>query len=113
VSAPAVTLIQDNNTPSTSSSLPVEARILNGVNGGNSTVTVNAGGKQVGANVAFGAASAYTPIAAFAGTATVNVSIGGVPLSPMIDQTFNSGGVYTILVYGDASAPQVLINQDH
>jgi hypothetical protein len=113
VSAPTVTLIQDNNTPSTSSSLPVEARVLNGVNGGNSTVTVNAGGKQVGANVAFGAASAYTPIAAFAGTATVNVSIGGVALAPMIDQTFNSGGVYTILVYGDASAPQVLINQDH
>lgn len=114
-SAPTVTLIQDNNTPSTSTSLPVEARVLNGLNvtGGSGTVTVNAVGKQVGSNVAFGAASAYTPIAAATGTATINVSIGGVAQPAVINQTFTSGGVYTILVYGDASSPQIVSNQDN
>jgi hypothetical protein len=113
-SAPKVTLIQDNNTPSTSTSLPVEARVLNGVNSPNGgTVTVNAGGKQVGSNVAFGAASTYTAITAATGTATLNVSIGGVAQTPQINQTFTSGAVYTILVYGDSTAPQIVINQDN
>jgi hypothetical protein len=111
--APTVTLIQDNNTPSTSSSLPVEARVLNGVNGVNGTVSASAGGKQVGSNVAFGAASAYTAITSFSGTATLTVSIGGVLQPAQTDQTFTSGGVYTILVYGDSSAPQIVINQDN
>ena len=113
ISAPTVTLIQDTNTPSTSASLPVEARVLNGVNGINGTVTANAGGKQVGSNVAFGAASAYTAITAATGTATLNVSIGGVAQPAQINQSFVSGGVYTILVYGDSSAPQIVINQDN
>ena len=113
ISAPTITLIQDNNTPSTSTSLPVEARVLNGVNGVNGTVTANAGGKQVGSNVAFGTASTYTPITAFTGTATLNVSIGGVPQTALINQTFTSGNVYTILVYGDSTAPQIVINQDN
>ncbi len=112
-SAPTVTLIQDNNTPSTSASLPVEARVLNGVNSVNGTVTANAGGKQVGSNVAFGAASAYTAITSYTGTATLNVSIGGVAQPAQANQTFTSGGVYTILVYGDSSAPQIVINQDN
>ena len=111
--APTVTLIQDNNTPSTSSSLPVEARVLNGVNGVNGTVSASAGGKQVGNNVAFGAASSYTAITSSTGTATLTVTIGGVAQPAQIDQTFTSGAVYTILVYGDSSAPQIVINQDN
>lgn len=117
ISNPTVKLIADTNTPSTSSTSPVEARVISGVNptatvaGG--PVTVNAGGKQIGSSVAFGAASAYLAIPAFAGTATLNVLIGGTPLTPQINQTFTSGAVYTILVYGDASAPQVVINQDN
>jgi hypothetical protein len=112
-SAPTVTLIQDNNTPSTSASLPVEARVLNGVNGVNGTVAANVGGKQVGSGVAFGAVSAYTAITAFPATATLTVSIGGVTQPAQTNQTFTSGDVYTILVYGDSSAPQILINQDN
>jgi len=112
-SAPTVTLIQDNNTPSTSTSLPVEARVLDGVNGINGTVTANAGGKQIGSNVAFGAASAYTAITSFTGTATLNVTIGSAVQPGQINQTFTSGGVYTILVYGDSTAPQIVINQDN
>ena len=112
--SPTVTLIKDTNTPSTSTSLPVEARVLNGINSTNGgTVTVNAGGKQVGSNVAFGAASTYTPITAATGTATVNVSIGGTAQPALINQTFASGGVYTIVVYGDSTAPQIVINQDN
>jgi hypothetical protein len=112
ISAPKITLIQDNNTPSTSTSLPVEARVLSGVNGA-STVTVNAGGKQIGSNVAFGTASTYTAITAATGTAPLNVTIGGVPQTALSDQTFTSGAVYTILVYGDSTAPQIVINQDN
>ena len=113
LSAPTITLIQDSNTPSTSTSLPVEARVLNGLNGASGTVTVNVSGKQVGSNVAFGAASAYTAITSYTGTATLNVSIGGAAQTPLLDQTFTSGDVYTILVYGDASSPQILIHQDN
>jgi len=113
ISAPTITLIQDNNTPSTSTSLPVEARVLNGVNGVNGTVTANAGGKQIGSNVAFGAASTYTAITAFTGTATLNVSVGGIAQPAQTDQTFTSGAVYTILVYGDSPTPQIVINQDN
>ena len=112
ISNPTITLIQDNNTPSTSTSLPVEARVLSGVNGA-STVTVNAGGKQIGSNVAFGTASTYTAITAATGTAPLNVTIGGVPQAALSDQTFTSGAVYTILVYGDSTAPQIVINQDN
>ena len=112
ISNPTITLIQDNNTPSTSTSLPVEARVLSGVNGA-STVTVNAGGKQIGSNVAFGTASTYTAITAATGTAPLNVTIGGVPQTALSDQTFTSGAVYTILVYGDSTAPQIVINQDN
>lgn len=114
--APTVTLIPDTNTPSTSASLPVEARVLNGltgVTGGSNTVTVNTMGKQVGSNVAFGAVSGYTPIAAATGTATISWSVGGVTQPSVLNQTFANGGVYTILVYGDASAPQVVANQDN
>ena len=111
-SAPKITLIQDNNTPSTSTSLPVEARVLSGVNGAG-TVTVNAGGKQIGSNVAFGTASSYTAITAATGTAPLNVTIGGMPQPALSDQTFTSGAVYTILVYGDSTAPQIVINQDN
>jgi hypothetical protein len=113
ISAPTITLIKDNNTPSTSTTLPVETRVLSGVNGVNVTVTANAGGKQVGSNVAFGAASAYTAITAFTGTAVLNVSIGGIAQPAQINQTFTSGGVYTILVYGDSTAPQIVIYQDN
>ena len=117
VSAPTITLIQDNNTPSTSSSLPVEARVLNGVNplngSGGGAVTANAGGKQIGSNVAFGAASAYTAIQSFTGTATLTVTVGGAVQPAQTDQTFTSGDVYTILVYGDSPTPQIVISQDN
>ena len=117
ISNPTITLIQDTNTPSTSSTSPVEARVLSGVNPvagtGGGAVTINAGGKQIGNSVAFGAASPYVAIPAFAGTATLNGSIGGSPLTPQVNQTFSSGVVYTILVYGDANAPQIVINHDN
>ena len=117
IGSPTVTLIQDTNTPSTSASLPVEARVLSGVNpvngSGGGAVTVNAGGKQIGSNVAFGTASTYAAITSATGTAPLNVSIGGVPQTALTDQTFTSGAVYTILVYGDSTAPQIVINQDN
>ena len=109
--APTVKLIQDNNTPSTSSSLPVEARVLNGVNGANGTVSATVGGKSI-SNVAFGAASAYTSIAAATGTGTLNVSVPGATVPQQTTLTYTSGGVYTILVYGDLASPTVTVNQD-
>jgi len=118
VGSPTVTLIADDNTPSTSVASPVKARLLSGVNPTGSVaggvVTVNAGGKPIGSSIAFGAVSSpYATIPAFAATATLSVSIGGVPQPIQNSQTFTSGAVYTILVYGDANAPQVVINQDN
>ena len=110
-SAPAVKLIVDNNTPSTSTSLPVEARVLNGVNGVNGTVSATVGGKSI-SNVAFGTASSYIPIAAATGTGTLNVTVPGGTVAPQTTLTYTSGGVYTVLVYGDLPSPTALANQD-
>ncbi len=109
--SPTVKLIQDNNTPSTSTSLPVEARVLNGVNGANGTVSATVGGKSI-SNVAFGTASAYTPIASATGTGTLSVSVPGATIAQQTTLTYTSGGVYTILVYGDLPTPSVNVNQD-
>ena len=109
-----ITLIQDNNTKSTSVALPVEARVvngLNGLNGGNGPVSVSAAGKTIGSNIAMGAASSYVTLPAVAGTATVTVNIGGAQTS-VTDQSFTSGYVYTILVYGDPTSPKIQVTQD-
>jgi hypothetical protein len=112
VGAPSATLIQDDNTPSTSTSLPVKVRVINGVNGITGTVSATIDNKLVGSSVAFGAASGYTSIAASTGTSTVRATAGTTAPTTLDNQTFSSGGVYTVFVYGDVASPQIAPSAD-
>jgi hypothetical protein len=102
--APAATLISDTNTPSTSTTLTVRTRVINGLNGTNGSVSATVDGKLIG-TAAFAAASNYTNILPSTGTSTVHATTTGTNPADLLNQTFSAGNVYTIFVYGDASAP--------
>ncbi|HEY8974522.1 MAG TPA: DUF4397 domain-containing protein [Burkholderiaceae bacterium] len=103
--APAVTLITDNNTPSTSTTNTVKARVINGLNGTNGAVSATVDGKSVG-SASFGAAStSYTSILPTSGTSTIHGITTGTNPTDLVNQTFSAGSVYTIFIYGDATAP--------
>jgi hypothetical protein len=110
VGAPSVTLIPDDNTPSTSTSLPVKMRVINGLNGAVGAVSVTVDSKLIG-SAGFGSASSYTSVASSTGTSTVRVTGTSVQAS-VVDQTFASGQVYTVFVYGDLASPQIAPSAD-
>ncbi len=105
-SNPAATLITDNNTPSTSTTNTVKARVINGLNGGNGSVSGTVDGKTVG-SAAFQAASGYTTILPTTGTSTVRGITTGTNPTDLVNQSYAAGSVYTIFIYGDASAPKM------
>jgi len=109
-SAPVVTLIADNNTPSTSTTSTVKARVINGVNGLSGTLSATIDNKSLG-NVTPNTASSYVQIPATTGTSTVQASIVTNPAS-LVNQSFTANGVYTVFIWGDASAPKLAISQD-
>jgi hypothetical protein len=110
-SNPAATLITDDNTPSTSTTQPVKARVINGVNGGSSSVSATIDSKTLG-NAAFGAASPYVTLVATTGTSTVlPTSIVTTP-STLVNQSFTSGEVYTVFIWGNSSAPVLTVSSD-
>ncbi len=103
--APAATLITDNNTPSASATNTVKVRVINGLNGTNGAVSATIDGKSVG-SAAFGAASpSYTNVLPSSGTSTVRGTTTGTNPADLLNQTFSAGTVYTIFIYGDATAP--------
>jgi hypothetical protein len=102
--APAATLISDVNTPSTSKTNTVKVRLINGLNGTNGAVSATIDSKLIG-SAAFAAASSYTSILPSTGTSTVHATTTGANPADLINQTFSAGNVYTIFVYGDATAP--------
>jgi hypothetical protein len=106
--APVATLITDNNTPSISTTSPVKARVINGVNGLSGNLSATIDNRSLG-NATPDGASSYVQIPATVGTSTVQASIG---TSPLLNQSFTSGGVYTVFVWGDSSAPKLDIKQD-
>jgi hypothetical protein len=110
--APSITLITDDNTPSTSATAPVKARFVNGLNGIGGTASASVDGKLIGSGISFAAASAYTTIPASTGTATVNVTANGAAVDPLTLQSFSSGGVYTVFLLGDSAAPTIVQSVD-
>jgi len=109
--SPVATLITDNNTPSTSTTQAVKARVINGVNGSTDAVSATIDNKSLG-SPAFGAASTYVTLPATTGTSTVQANITTNPAS-QVNQSFTAGGVYTVFIWGDASGPPKLgIKQD-
>ena len=110
-SNPAATLITDDNTPSTSTTQTVKARVINGVNGGTGTVSATVDAKTLG-NAAFGAASPYVTLVATTGTSTVvPTSIVTTPAN-LVNQSFTAGEVYTVFIWGNASAPVLTFSSD-
>ncbi len=111
-SNPTATLISDDNSVSTSTTQTVKARVINGLNGGSGTVSATIDNKKVG-TAAFGSASTpYVTIPATTGTSTVNAS-GVTPVpTPLTQQSFSANGVYTVFIWGNATAPQLTVQQD-
>jgi hypothetical protein len=108
--APVATLITDNNTPSTSTTSTVKARVIDGVNGLSGSLSATIDNRSLG-NATPNGASSYVQIPATVGTSTVQASISTNPAS-LVNQSFTSGGVYTVFVWGDSSAPKLAITQD-
>ena len=108
--APVVTLIADNNTPSTSTTSTVKARVINGVNGLTGSLSATIDNKSLG-NATLGTASSYVQIPATTGTSTVQASIVTNPTS-LVNQSFTANGVYTVFIWGDSTAPKLAITQD-
>lgn len=103
---PGAYLITDTNTPSTSATNTVKARVINGVNGVTGAVSATVDGKSIG-SAALGLAGPYTPILPSNGTSTVRGIIPGATTPDLTLRTFSAGNVDTIFIYGDIGSPQM------
>ena len=110
--APSVVLFTDDNTPSTSGTAPVKARLVDGLNGISGTASASIDGKLVGSGASFATASTYTTLPSSTGTATVTVTASPAVIAPLDSQSFASGSVYTLFVLGDTDTPTVIVSAD-
>ena len=106
-SGPALTLLKDDNTPSTSSTQTVKARFINGVNGSTATLSATIDNRSIGNATFKNQSASYTTFPATAGTSTVVPSITTNPTS-LTSQTFPANGVYTVFIWGDGVNTPVL-----
>jgi hypothetical protein len=107
---PVATLITDDNRPP-SDTTTVKLRLINGITGNAGALTLTANTSLVAAGVAPGTASGY--VAVLGSTTAMNLSVTS-SLAPgnyftNASNTLNSGGVYSVMMGGDAAAPQMLI----
>lgn len=100
--SPGAVLLNDLNLPSTSSSKPARIRLVHGLNGSASTLSMTVDGEIVADGVGFGAASSPVNVAAAAATAALELSLAGSVLQTLADQTLADGRVYSLFVLGDA-----------
>jgi hypothetical protein len=107
VGAPALTLVADDNTPSTSTAKPVRIRLVNGLNvtAGDATLSID----DVPLDVAVGprTASPYTTVAANSTSTTsrIEARLGATQLF-VADRALVAGKVYSVFVLGTpATAP--------
>ncbi len=101
--APAVSLLVDDNTPSTSTSKPVKIRLVNGFEG-TGTVTLSVDGNNVGNGAAFGTASASALVASSSQTTRLKATGANGQLYLTDGNTLTSGSVYTLFLLGDPPA---------
>ena len=106
-------LTDDNRPPADTSSASL--RLVHGVSGlGDAqTLALTADFVPVASGVVRGAASAYETVTATA-TARLTVTASGLPtpLADERDQPLLPGGVYTLFVVGDATAPAAILRPD-
>jgi hypothetical protein len=111
--APTISVLTEDDSTSTTSSLPVRMRFVNGLNGIAGSAMLTADGVVVGDSVAFGAASADANIAASAAAASLQVTQAGTTLWQVSGQTLTSGNVYTVFLLGDANAVHGVLRVDN
>ena len=107
-SAVASLLTDDNRPPSDVTT--VKLRLINGETGGVGALTLTANNSLVATAIAAGTASSYVsvPGSTTAMNLTVNSSTSSTSFTNA-NNILNPGGVYTVLLGGDVSAPQFLI----
>jgi len=103
VGAPTVQLLPDNNTPSSSETLPVKIRLVNGLNGVPGAASLSVNGSLVGSAAAFGTSSGYGNVVASDAAAELKVTSGSTLLCDVIDQTLTGTDVYTVFMLGDVN----------
>jgi len=103
VTSPTLSVITDDNTPSTSVSQPVKLRLVNGVNGLPGSATLTLDGEVIGDDVTFGAASMPATVAASESLAAIVASSGSTLLWQVDKQLLSSGKVYTLFLLGNTT----------
>jgi len=111
-SAPTMTLLPDDNTPSSSTTRPVKLRLVNGLNGTTGKATLAIDNGPVGSGADPNAASPYAQVFSSAGLARVEARVGTqlVYLSPTT--TLQSGRVYSLFLLGDLANPNGILFPD-
>ena len=107
--SPTASLLTDDNRAPTDSTA-VKLRLINGVTGGGGSLTLTANASVVGSSIALGAASGYASVAGSSSAMNLTLyssAVAGVYYTG--SGTFSANTVYTVLVGGDATAPQLLI----
>jgi hypothetical protein len=102
-STPTVTLVSDDNTPSSSTARPVKLRLVNGLNGTTTPATLTLNNVLVGTSTPPATASGYTQVAASAGLARLEARVGALQLYFDATATLESGRVYSLFLLGDGT----------
>jgi len=102
--APTLSVITDDNTPSTSTSKPAKLRMLNAVNGLTGGATLVLDSDVIADNVASGTASPAITVATSASLADLAANSGGTLLWEAKDKTLGPGKVYTVFLLGDTAS---------
>ena len=104
-------LNDDNRLPNTGMA---KVRLLNGINGLNDTISLNADYNQLAYNVAFGTVSDPTSISAgIISRLEVNSLQGNTSLYLANNVSFLSSGVYSVFMLGDNTTPVGFVRRDH
>jgi uncharacterized protein YdbL (DUF1318 family) len=106
------TVISDDNRLPTNTA-NAKLRLVHGINGLGSTVTLQADYSALAADVAFANASSYASVAAST-SALLEVfsALSATPLYSKSDLTLTAKGIYTVFVLGTAAVPTGLLRRD-
>jgi len=115
-SAPQVSLISDDNSPALTSGY-VKLRLVNGVNGLNAALTLQAnnGVLTKSANIAFGAAAEATQVVGSTTASPTPLEVDSATSSNALytaNVALLTPGVYTLFMLGDAAAPSAVLRLD-
>jgi hypothetical protein len=109
----AASLITDDNRPPTDTTT-TKLRMINGITGSSGALTLTVNGSVVGSTIASGAVSTYVSVAGSTTAMSMilySSAVSGVYYTNSTSNILNANAVYTVLVGGDVSAPQLLIRK--